>query len=76
MMGQRFPSRRILAHQAEVNCQCYPPVLVAPGTSVTVSVNSIFKHNQVELVEMTGGCFLKLISVQPLCCLCLCQGYW
>lgn len=72
MMGQRFPSRRVLAHQAEVNCQCYPPVLVAPATSVTVSVNSIFKRNQVELVEMTGG-FPQLISVQPLC---LCEGYW
>ncbi len=36
MMGQRFPSRRVLAHQAEVNCQCYPPVLVAPATSVRV----------------------------------------
>ena len=55
MMGQRFPTRRVLAHQAEVNCQCYPPVLVAPATSVTVSVDSIFKRNQVELVEMTGG---------------------
>jgi len=62
MMGQRFPSRRVLAHQAEVDCRCYPPVLVAPATSVTVSVNSIFKRNQVELVEMTGGC-LQLISV-------------
>jgi len=59
MMGQRFPFRRVLAHQTEVDCQCYPPVLVAPATSVTVSVDSIFKRNQGKLVEMTGGCFLN-----------------